>query len=99
HLEMKEPPSMFYAPPYSMPQGRFILSSTSGPDDAKLQARAGQLQAGSRPSAPAPMASSLRKGTPVRTLADIQRRRREIAADIARRRNISFELALSFVPQ
>ncbi|MDP1798189.1 MAG: hypothetical protein Q8K78_11930 [Planctomycetaceae bacterium] len=36
---------MFYAPPYSMPQGRFILSSTSGPDDAKLRAVLNQFLA------------------------------------------------------
>ncbi len=118
---------MFYKPPYSMPQGRFIMTNTPAPDDAKLrsvlnrflaaiglpeiapdedlvtalQARADHMQTGSGPSAPAPttMSSRLRKGTAVRSLADNERHRREVAARVAKSRGLTFADALSMVPE
>ncbi|MDP1796340.1 MAG: hypothetical protein Q8K78_02615 [Planctomycetaceae bacterium] len=59
----------------------------------ELQARAGQLQAGSRPSAPTAMASRLRNTQPSK-----ERRRHEIAERIARSRGISIEAAMKFIP-
>lgn len=113
----------FYAPQFHR-GGRFILASTSGPDDklrsvlnqflaaigleaipqeedlvAGLQARADALPSNSGPSAPTAMASRLRKGMPVRTLADTHRINREVAQRVARSRGITVEAAMAFIPR
>lgn len=66
-----------------------------------LQARADQLQSGGRSPAPTPMAmaSRLRPGTAVRSLADNERHRREVAARVAKSRGLTFADALSMVPE
>ncbi len=68
---------------------------------SELQARVDALQANSGPSAPAPtaMASRLRKGTPVRTLADTHRMNREVAQRVAKARGITVQEAMAFIPQ